>query len=230
MITWGLCALPPAAGLAGRHSLCRIWGGCDCWACIWKCHKNTLTFARASLRLLTVLIILDWALSVLPYTQFSMDTNILPGVSLLVLPISKHLDVSAKVGWFCHLRRSSGIWVSEPCSTIWSSACYSLLGLIILGFLWEPEHLFVRAAVTLGSYCCFLPRLVSHLCNEAQRRLFCFVFVHSQGICDPDITLIRPFFFFSNGFQIILFSFVTKSFRCPWPLTANRCFMEKSQD
>lgn len=142
MITWGLCALPPAAGLAGRHSLGRIWGGCDCQACIWKCHKNTLTFARASLRLLAVLIILDWALSVLPYTQFSMDTNILPDVSLLALPISRHLNGSAKVGWFCLLRRSSGIWVPEPCSTVWSPACYSILGLTILDFLWEPEHLF----------------------------------------------------------------------------------------
>lgn len=39
--------------------------------------------------------------------QFNMDTNIPPGVCLLVLPISRHLNVRAKVGWFCHPRRSN---------------------------------------------------------------------------------------------------------------------------
>lgn len=52
MISWGLCALPSAAGFAGAHSLCRVWRVCDWWACIWKCHhKNTPTFPKASLRL-----------------------------------------------------------------------------------------------------------------------------------------------------------------------------------
>lgn len=83
--------------------------------------------------------------------QFNMDTNIPPDVCLLVLPISRHLNVRAKVGWFCHPRRSIDIWVPEPCSIIWSPTCYSFLGLIILDLLGEPEHLFVWAEVTLGS-------------------------------------------------------------------------------
>lgn len=187
MISWGLCALPSAAGFAGTHSLCRIWRVCDCWACIWKCHhKNTPTFPKASLRLWlhwssltehSVLCLIPSSIWIQTFWMFvSPDVCITRCFHAGAANFQKHLNVSAKVGWFCHLRRCSGIWVPEPCSSICSPACCSVLGLIILDLLWEPEHLCVWAAVTLGSYCCFLPWLVRHSCNDcipAQRRLFC---------------------------------------------------------
>ena len=41
----------------------------------------------------------------------------------------------------------------------------------------------------------------------ARWRLICFIFVHSQVISDPDITLISPFF---SGFWVIFFSTLCK--------------------
>lgn len=134
-------------------------------------------------------------------TKFSMDTNILPDVFLLVLTISEHLHVRAKVGWFCHLRRSSGIWVPEPCSTIWSPDCYCFYGSynfrLALG-IWiclclsssNPWLLLLLPSMTCEA-------LVQWMHPSTKKIiLFClFVFVNSQGISDPDITLIRPFFF-----------------------------------
>jgi len=92
-----------------------------------------------------------------------MDANIHPDVCLLVMQLSKYLNVNAKVGWSCLLRRSVGIWVPELCYTIWTPP-YCSFWVIILDSLQKPEHVFIwGAAVTLGSYCFFS----LWPCNEA---------------------------------------------------------------
>lgn len=115
MTSWGLCALPAAAGFAGGHSLCRISRVCVLSLHLKMSPREHSNLCEGSPQALGCA---DHPWLSAQCDAFSKDTNISPDVFFLALPVSKHLNVNAKAGWFCHLRSSGGIWVPEPCSTL----------------------------------------------------------------------------------------------------------------